>query len=561
MTDTSEIRIGKDRAATIERLVDSIATSRLRSLVAILIVAFVAFLPGFQAIAPLDRDEARYAVETKLMVETGGIDERSGVRSLFPPSLVNWLELASVSLVGGGSPSPIWIYRLPALAGATAAVLLTWWMALAFGRPRSALFAAVLFATTPLLVAEAHLAKADAILIAAITLSQGALARLWKSKSDEPNLRLAFLFWTGLAIGILVKEAVAPLVVGLTVAVLVVAGGSPAWLRRLAPLRGALWFGAIIVVWFVAGTIASGASVPEALLPARMAVQEVYEAPPGTYAVLFYPLFGPAGVFVALAIPGVVDRIGRPVFLFAVAWVAPFWMIAELWPAKLPYYILPAFPALALVGATAIDEGWLRISGWISTYFSFNLLVWPALVAIGATVLFFLGEERLPILALPLFLVAVAAGIVAFFWFFRGNAVVGSASLSILSALALYVGLFGFVFSGLGAMQVSSRLVDAGTTSVSCDDPEFVSTGYFEPSLVFYAGADIQFTAPGEAADFLAEGGCKVAFVESRRQSIFNQRTDDIGLELNVQREIRGFNIGNWKLIKMRVFAVEGPPA
>jgi 4-amino-4-deoxy-L-arabinose transferase-like glycosyltransferase len=321
-----------------------------------------------------------------------------------------------------------------------------------------------------------------------------------------------------------------------------------------------LWLAVLLAPWLFVAAFAAGGAFEAGTLPGGIAVQETYEAPPGTYAVLFYPLFGPAGVFVALAIPGVIERIRRPVFLFAVAWVVPFWLLAELWPVKLPYYILPAYPALALVGATAVDEGWLRVSGWISTYFSLNLLVWPVLVGIGATILFFVGEDRVPLAALPFFAVAIVVGIWAFLWFYHKISVVGSAALSVLSTLLLYVGLFGGVFAEATAVQVSGRLVAEGRDSVACGEPDFASTGLFEPSLVFYAGDAIRLATPETVADFLAKGGCRVAFVEGRRQSIFNQRAADIGLELNVKNEISGFSIGNWKPVKMRIFALEGSP-
>lgn len=289
-------------------------------------------------------------------------------------------------------------------------------------------------------------------------------------------------------------------------------------------------------------------------------MQQVYDAPPGTFAVLFYPLFGPSGVFVALAIPTIFDQIRRPVFLFAVAWVVPFWLVVELMPTKLPYYVLPAYPALALVGAIAIDEGRARVTGWVSTYFALNLSIWPIVVGVGASVLYFVGEGRLPIAALPFFLVGIVIGAYAFRWLYRGTSIVGSAVLSLLSALVIYVGLFGVVFADLTSIQISGRLVAAGKAAVSCEKPEMAATGYDEPSLVFYAGDGIRLTSPEGAADFLAEGGCRVAFVEARRQSIFNQRANDVGLEPDVRGEVRGGSIGNWKSINMRIFAVEGGP-
>jgi len=560
MSVSKEVATGVDRAAAIEGIVDTLAASRVRSIVAIVIVALVAFLPGINTISPLDRDEPRFALGTKLMLETGDLSDGGhpdGLRFTRPIGM-NWLQLVSVSLFGDGATSPIGVYRLPSLFGAIAVSLLTWWMAIAFGRPRAALLAAVLVAVSPLLVGEAHLAKADAVLLAAIVLAQGALARLWMRKIDAPDYWLAFLFWTALGLGILVKGLVAPMVIGLTVVTISAVVSSFAWLRRLAPLPGSIWLVISVAPWIIAVLSGVGGSLVEGALPVRLADQQVYEAPPGTYAILFYPLFGPAGVFVALAIPGVLNQIRRPVFLFAVAWIVPFWLVMELLPTKLPYYILPAYPALALIGATAIDEGRIRVTGWVSTYFSFNLLVWPVVVGGGAVVLFYLAEKSIPFFAIPFFLASAGVGAIAFRWLYYGRSIVGSALFSLLSAILVYVGLFGIVVAEFTALQISSRVVAAGRASVSCDNPEMVATGFAEPSLIFYAGNGIELTTPKQAVDFLGKGGCRTAFVEARRQSTFNQHAEDIGLELDVQREIRGFNIGNWKSIKLRVFAVDG---
>jgi 4-amino-4-deoxy-L-arabinose transferase-like glycosyltransferase len=560
MTVANEAVTKADPASAIEGIVDTLAGSRIRSAVAIVIVALIVILPGFNTIAPFDRDEPRLALVAKQMVETGdffeiGLESYAG---FLPPIGVYWLQALSAALFGDGATSPIWVYRLPSVVAGIAVALLTWWMALAFGRPRAAFLAAILIAATPLFAAEARLATADALVLAAVVMAQGALARVWQRKTDEPDYLHAVIFWTALGAGILIKGIVAPLVVCLTIAVLAAQSRSISWLGRLAPIPGAIWLALIVLPWFVvvgssAGVLLDGTSVE------RIAVQPDYDAPPGTYAVLFYPLFGPAGVFVALAIPQLVERIRRPVFLFAVAWVVPFWLIMELISEKLPYYILPAYPALALVGATAIDEGRLRVTGWISGYFSLNLLVWPVVVAIGAVTLFYLGEERVPFVALPFFGAAIIVGFFAFRWFYRGTSVVGSAALSVLSALLIYVGVFGVILADLSVVQISARLVAAAKAAADCEKPEMASTGFFEPSLVFYAGNGIMFSAPEEAADFLRGGSCRVALVESRQQSIFNQRAEDIGLNVQVRGEVRGVDVGNLKKIRIYIFAAVAP--
>ena len=114
---------------------------------AALLLAFclLAFLPGFFQIPPVDRDEARFAQATKQMVERGeyvDIRFQDEVRYKKPVGIY-WLQAAAVKAGEAlGVPqarTTIWLYRLPSLFGATGAVLLTYWAALAFvGAPHRA---------------------------------------------------------------------------------------------------------------------------------------------------------------------------------------------------------------------------------------------------------------------------------------------------------------------------------------------------------------------------------------------------------------------------------------
>ncbi len=548
-------RLAQNLPAEIEAWIAGIVASRRLSALTILLVSLVVFLPGFVSIGPLDRDEPRFAATAHHMVETEDyLAAAPSVGAGLAPSVaVLWLQATAVKLFG--NEASIWVYRVPSLLGALAAALATWWMALAFGRPRAAFFAALIFAFTPLLVAEAHLAKAEALLLAAIILAQGVLARLWLRKTGTANYWLAALFWTAVLVGVLSKALPAIAAIGLTVLTLSAYSRSFAWLRGVAPLGGAI--GAATVLLLCAGLLLLGGGDPGTFLEGA-ALQEDYNAPPGTYAVLFYPLFGPAGVFVALAMPAVLERVRRPVFAFAIACVVPYWLLAELLPDKLPPYILPAYPALALLAGTAIDETRLRITGWLSTYFALNLSIWPVLVACGGTALFFVAEDRLPIGAIPFFIAAIVVGVYSFRWLYRGILVSGSAALALLSTALIYVGLFGVLLPGMDALRVAERIVAAGRASASCEKPLMVAVGYPEPSLLFESDSGLKIVTPAAAADFLGEGGCRVALVEARRQAIFNQRVADIGLEVEVRGAVRGFNLGNWRTVNMRIFTVPG---
>src|SRR6202035_5905245 len=45
---------------------------------------------------------------------------------------------------------------------------------------------------------------------------------------------------------------------------------------------------------------------------------------------------------------------------FLLAWLGPAWIFLELVPTKLPHYVLPLYPALALLAGGALAEGFAK---------------------------------------------------------------------------------------------------------------------------------------------------------------------------------------------------------
>src|SRR5215475_11064635 len=154
-----------------------------RAVAVLLLAAFLAFLPGFFQIPPVDRDEARFAQATKQMIESGDfVDIRFQEENRYKkPVGIYWLQAAVVktaeALRVADARTTIWLYRIPSLLGATGAVLLTYWAALAFVSRRAAVLAGLIMATSVLLGVEARLAKTDAMLLLTTTAAMGALAR------------------------------------------------------------------------------------------------------------------------------------------------------------------------------------------------------------------------------------------------------------------------------------------------------------------------------------------------------------------------------------------------
>src|SRR5438105_695446 len=199
---------------TLTLIVDFAIGSHARASAVLLVVALLCFLPGFFTIPPVDRDEARFAQATKQMVESGDyVDIRfqDEVRYKKPVG-VYWVQAAVVKAASAlGFPdalTTIWLYRVPSLIGSTAAVLLTYWAALAFVSRRAAVLAGLMMASCVLLGIERLLAKTDALLLMTVVAAMGAMGRayLWRERRDTGRAwTLAAIFWTALGTGVLLK--------------------------------------------------------------------------------------------------------------------------------------------------------------------------------------------------------------------------------------------------------------------------------------------------------------------------------------------------------------------
>ncbi len=552
-------------AAGIETVLGRIAASQPASIAAIIVVAFLAFLPGFATLPPIDRDEPRFAQASHQMVETGNyFDIRFQDEARYKkPIGIYWLQSAAVWLTGTGPDAPIYIYRLPSFIGGISAALLTWWLAIAFGRPRAALLAGMLVATTILIGVEARLAKTDMVLLVTITAAHGALARAYLADDRRRSFALAAIFWTALGASILVKGPVGVAAIACPVLLLSLVRGSFGWLRRLAPLPGLIWMAIVVAPWFIGiGLMSRGAFYQEALgqdlFQKVVSVQESHGAPPGAYALIFLFTFWPLAAYFLAGLSSILDRLRQPVILYAASAVIPYWVIVEAVPTKLPHYILPLFPLLAMVTADAIDRGVIHRASthWFMRFLALAPALLPVTLAIvGIVIAVFLGES-VPVLGTVILLAAAAVGLVSARLFRISTP--ASALVAGLAAIVAYCGAFGTVLPGLQQTRLSERLVAAGHAAAACAAPQLASAGFEEPSLVFVGGTAIQLIDGERAANFLADGGCRVAFVEGRQLSMFNSRADDLGLAPQERAIVTGYNINGGRRLEMHVFTLAG---
>ena len=555
-------------------IVDFAVRSHLRAVAVLLVVALLGFLPGFFAIPPIDRDEARFAQATKQMVESGDyidIHFQDEVRYKKPVGIY-WAQAAVVktaSALGFRSAlTTIWVYRVPSFIGAVGAVLLTYWAALALVSRRAAVLAGLMMASCILLGIERLTAKTDAMLLMTVVAAMGAMARAYLSLRGEPRGALdgadawlvAAVFWTALAVGVLLKGPLIVMVVGLAAVALIVVDRSAFWLMALKPLPGVVWFAVLVLPWFIAimgraGEQFLAESVGQDLLSKIFSGQESHGAPPGYYFILFWLTFWPGATLAAIATPAVWAARREPVTKFLLAWLVPSWIVLELVVTKLPHYVLPLYPAVAILIAGVLDARLLSrrpVLVWGTMWW----FVVPTIAGLTGIIMLAVIGRQFGFLVWPVF--GFAAFLAFLAWrLYEADGPEHALLRAVAAATLTAIGIFALVVPSLGQLFPSQALARVLRDS-GCRAPMAAAVGYQEPSLVFLTGTATRLTDTYGAAEFLRGGDCRFAFVEAHQERAFAQRAEAIGLRYSAGPRVEGFNISTGQPVTIAVFRSAG---
>jgi len=455
----------------------------------------------------------------------------------------------------------IWLYRFPSLFGAIGAVLATYWAALAFVSRRAAVLAGLMMASCLLLSIEGRIAKTDAALLATIVATMGAMGRLYLPEQRQrmdarASWVLPAIFWTAMAGGIMLKGPVIVMFTGFTALALAIVDRSARWLLGLRPLIGLLWLALLVLPWFLAIVERSGESffsesIGRDLLSKIGSGQESHGAPPGTYLLLFWATFFPGAMLMTPAIPAIWAAKREPGAKFLLAWVLPSWIVLELVVTKLPHYVLPIYPAIAILLAGSLDARTLSIKRWLTNGTIWWFLI-PLISGIAGLIILFIFSRQFGLLVWPAVGAAVVMGLLA--WrLYEADGAEHSLLRATVTSLVLSMALVGLVAPALTPVFPSMTLAKLLNES-GCSEPLVASSGYHEPSLVFLAGTTTRLTDAAGAADVLAGGDCRFAFVELRQERSFGQRADALGLLYAPVSRIEAFNLGTGKWATIAVF-------
>jgi 4-amino-4-deoxy-L-arabinose transferase-like glycosyltransferase len=535
-------------------------------------------MPGFMTLPPIDRDEASFAQSSRQMAETGDIvDIRLGEAPRHKkPVGIYWLQAGTVRLAelvaprtsaptAAGPADHIATYRTVSLVAAMLAVLLTSQIgAVLAGGPSPATglgigaMAGVLLGSSVLLGAEARLAKTDAALLVTVLAMMLPLARAWMGR--PPGRVAAFGFWAALGASLLIKGPIGLMTVGLAVAALALVRRDIRWLSGFRPLVGLAVVAVIVLPWYAAITVRTGwafwqASLGRDLIGKVAEGQESHGAPPGTYLALVWLTFAPGAAVLALGLPalwrGRRDARLAPALAFCLAWALPTWIVFEAVATKLVHYVLPAYPALAILAAIGWQATPDPLASLARRVVAAVLLVVPVAVAVAVAALSLRYGGPIPVFAILGIAGMILSALAFWAWARAGRRWAAAAAvlpMGFCLSLAVYPTL-----ARVPAIWPSAAMGRAVAEFGLCAAPEAIVTGYAEPSALFTLGGGALAPSPEAAADRAAAAPCAIVFVADGAARNFAARAAELGLKLADRGWIEGTNIGSGKRVRIAV--------
>ena len=460
----------------------------------LLVFSCLVFIPGISSIPTIDRDEAHFAQATVQMLETGNFFQirfQDKTRFQKPPG-INWLQAFAVKLVSKDNIHSIWPYRIPSVLSAILSVLACFYFANRFMSTNTAAVAASLLAATILLTLEAHMAVIDASLLFSVLLMQGSLWIIYDASLKKSPISLIWplCFWLSMSYGFVLK-GVTPLVGLLSIVTLCFMSKNLRLARDVKFFSGLSLFVALTIFWLYFVNQAENSNYllqifQKDLLPKLQGGHESHGKPPFFHFLMLPITFWPASLFLLPAgLYAWTNYKEDPRVKFLLAWILPTWLFFDLMPTKLPQYILPLFPAIAILAALSLENRNLVRSNTLKIL----QVLWILLsIAIGFSFIFISYLINSSVSYFSIILCAEITALSIYCVYLERKASPALIPALLVMAYLSFFLCFGNLLPSLKPLWLS----DIATKSIqsyktSTDKPLLVS-GFEEPSLVFNLG-------------------------------------------------------------------------
>jgi len=462
-------------------------------------------------------DEGRYAEIPREMAVSGDwlTPRLNDIKYFEKPALQYWATAAGFKVFADNE----WTARLwPALTGFFS-IVLVWWTGRRLWGAQAGHLAAAILASSLLFVGMGHILTLDMGLSFFLQVAwTGCL--LAQQEDRLTSRRWMLLAWAGLALAVLSKGIVALVLTGATLVGYTLLNRDTSPWRRLSPLAGLALFLIVAAPWFVAVSVAN----PE--FPHFFFIHEHFERflstvhrrdePPWFFLAVYSLGALPWTLLLLQAVPRAWSRGVARTFSperFVLLWVLTTFAFFNVSGSKMAPYILPIFPALALLGGRHVTD--LSRRAWL-IHLALLAVVALAGLVLAPRTMDLVGQEYTPAMlqgvatwlsgAAAVFLVAIVAA-AALVWRHRQAA----------AAIVLAVG---------GCLGSSALLLghDHLSPYTSTRDLAAQALPRIKPGLPFYSVLSYEQTLP--------------FYLKRTLTLVANQNEMDFGLEHEPQKWI-----------------------
>lgn len=518
---------------------------RIQQAAIVVLVTAIVMLTNLGGPRLWDRDEPRNAGAAREMLEAGDwvVPTFNARLRAHKPVLLYWCIMSSYSVLGVSEFSA----RLPSALCAIGTTLCTWFIGRRLFGPMAGVWAAIALASSLMFGVAGRAATPDSVLIFCTTLATAIyVGGTFRARFDgapcdtaaqlitpghyfPQHWPTAIAMYAAMGLAVLAKGPVGLVlptaVIGMFLLIVrLPADGLPSqfnlgsFLLRLIrpfepvhflrtcwymrPLTAIFTVAAVAVPWYWAVGLATDGQFLEGFFwehNVRRAT-ETMEGHRGGF-LWFYPLAILIGFFPwsCFALPLMLDTSAQvrrrdgagASFILAVCWVAVYVGLFSIARTKLPSYITPCYPGLALLVGSYVDR-WSRDATsvarwWLPLAFAVLALVGGAFaVAIPQVATRYLpGEEWLGLLGLTPLAGGVACIGLAFVRNYRAAATAFAGSAVVFSTMLFAVG------AQRADEHQTSHLILRSIFEHS-ENPTIASYKILEPSWVFYAGRPIR---------------------------------------------------------------------
>jgi 4-amino-4-deoxy-L-arabinose transferase-like glycosyltransferase len=441
-------------------------------------------------------DEGRYAEMAREMLLTGDwvTTRLDGIKYFEKPPLHTWMSAVSFALFGIGD----WQARLwNGVCGIVGVLMVSYTGRRVFGG-RAGLYAALVLGSTLFWAAASQFNSLDLPVAATMALALCALLIAQQDDADMAKRRRWMLVcWAAMALSLLAKGLIGIVLPGGVLFIYALVSGDRGIWRRLHPVTGLLVFLLLALPWF----LLVAARNPEQ--PQFFFIHEHWDR----FFLKTHHRDGPWYYFLLLLLPATMPWLATlPASLAAarkrvegrlqparllLVWTIFILVFFSYSSSKLPGYMLPVFPAMALLAGVYLDRASRNAA-----------LSAPALlVIVGVTGV--VCMRFFPIINLPLlggaFGAAILCGVAASIAEWRGQ----RTAMVVLAALGgwMLTQLSMTAYETHGRQQAGRDAALAIRAELKYDTPVY-SVGTYEQSMTFYMGHTVIPVAYSGELDF-----------------------------------------------------------